>query len=264
MIAKLRSGLTYANVTATIALFVALGGGAYAAVKLPSNSVGSDQLKANAVSSSKVKNGALLAKDFKSGELPSGPRGLEGPQGPKGDKGDKGDRGDKGDKGDPASSTPPDGSVGTNALTDGAVTPAKLATAPAAAVYATTGETTQTAAGRRLHADSELFDTAGLHDTADHTEHFVAPVAGTYVVSATVSWDPSGGGYRRTSLIGPSGTAIASVTGPALPSPAYTVQNAVGIDHLAAGDTVDVEALQGSGSNLSAQLSRFEMTFVGR
>jgi hypothetical protein len=252
MIAKLRSGLTYANVIATIALFVALGGGAYAAVKLPSNSVGSGQLKANAVSSSKVKNESLLAKDFKSGELPSGPRGLEGPQGP------------KGDKGDPASSTPPDGSVGTNALTDGAVTPAKLATAPAAAVFATAGETTHTAAVTTLHADSELFDTAGLHDTADHTERLVAPVAGTYVVSATVNWDPDSAGYRRTSLISTSGGSIASVAGPALPSPAYTSQNAVGIDHLAAGDTVYVAALQGSGVNLSAQISRFEMTFVGR
>ena len=40
MFSKLRKGLTYANVMATIAMFLALGGGAYAALKLPKNSVG--------------------------------------------------------------------------------------------------------------------------------------------------------------------------------------------------------------------------------
>lgn len=50
---------TYANVTATIALFVALGGGAYAATQLPKNSVGTKQLKSNAVTAAKIKNGAV-------------------------------------------------------------------------------------------------------------------------------------------------------------------------------------------------------------
>jgi len=50
---------TYANVVATLALATALGGGAYAAVSLPKNSVGSKQLKNGAVISSKLKNGAV-------------------------------------------------------------------------------------------------------------------------------------------------------------------------------------------------------------
>jgi hypothetical protein len=81
-------------VVALIALFVALGSGAYAAVSMPANSVGSKQLKNgavtesklgnSAVTSAKVKDGSLLAKDFMAGQLPSGPpgpRGLQGPQG---------------------------------------------------------------------------------------------------------------------------------------------------------------------------------------
>jgi len=90
----------YANVTATIALVVALGGTSYAAITLPANSVGSRQLKsravtnsdirANAVTSSKVRNGALLARDFRAGQLPAGAKGATGAQGPKGDKGDTG------------------------------------------------------------------------------------------------------------------------------------------------------------------------------
>jgi hypothetical protein len=97
MLSNIGSRLTYANVIATIALFLALGGGAYAALKLPTNSVGSAQIKANAVNSSKVKNGSLLKGDFKAGQLPAG---AQGAQGPKGDKGDQGLQGEKGAKGD--------------------------------------------------------------------------------------------------------------------------------------------------------------------
>jgi hypothetical protein len=64
-----------------LALFVALGGTSYAAVRLPAGSVGTKQIAANAVTSSKVKNGALLAKDFKKGQLRSGPSGPAGRQG---------------------------------------------------------------------------------------------------------------------------------------------------------------------------------------
>lgn len=42
---RLRDRLTYANVTATLALFVALGGTGYAATQLPRNSVGKAQLR---------------------------------------------------------------------------------------------------------------------------------------------------------------------------------------------------------------------------
>jgi hypothetical protein len=64
--------MTYANVMSSLALFVALGGGAYAAAKLPANSVGPVQLQDNAVSSSKVLDGSLLASDFQPGQLPAG------------------------------------------------------------------------------------------------------------------------------------------------------------------------------------------------
>jgi hypothetical protein len=75
---RIRPSLTYANVMATIAVFLALGGGAYAVTQLPKNSVGTKQIKNSAVNSAKVKDHALLAKDFKAGQLPSGPRGAQG------------------------------------------------------------------------------------------------------------------------------------------------------------------------------------------
>ncbi|MEV4419674.1 collagen-like protein [Patulibacter sp. NPDC049589] len=86
-------------VVSTIALFVALGGTGYAAVKLPAKSVGSKQLKASAVTSDKVKNGSLTAKDFKSGQLKAGKAGVPGPAGPSGPQGVPGATGAQGPQG---------------------------------------------------------------------------------------------------------------------------------------------------------------------
>jgi hypothetical protein len=50
---------TYASVTSTLALFIALGGGAYAAATLPANSVGAKQIKKGSVERVKIKNNAV-------------------------------------------------------------------------------------------------------------------------------------------------------------------------------------------------------------
>jgi hypothetical protein len=68
---------SYANVTATLALVIALGGTSYAAIKLPKNSVSSLQ----------VKDRSLLKKDFRPGQLPAGKKGATGAQGPEGPAG---------------------------------------------------------------------------------------------------------------------------------------------------------------------------------
>lgn len=102
MVSDLRAHLTYANVMATIAVFLALGGGAYA-LTLPSNSVqsrhiGKGQVKTSdigkgqvkrsdigpdAITSAKVENFSLDTDDF-------GPTDQEQLRGPQGDKGDSG------------------------------------------------------------------------------------------------------------------------------------------------------------------------------
>ena len=69
MLKRLRPRLSYANVISTLALFLVLGGGAYAAVTLPANSVGNKQLKTDAVTSKKVKNRTLVRKDVKKGQF---------------------------------------------------------------------------------------------------------------------------------------------------------------------------------------------------
>lgn len=96
---------TYAEVVATLALFIALGGASYAAIQIPKNSVGTRQLKKNAVNSAKVRNRSLLAADFRAGQLPSGATGATGPIGPAGLPGATGVAGPTGEAG-------PDGATG--------------------------------------------------------------------------------------------------------------------------------------------------------
>lgn len=100
---RLRRHLNPPTVISLVALFVALGGTSYAAVKLPARSVGTAQLRGGAVTSTKVKNGSLLAKDFKKGQLPAagrtgpaGAAGAPGPQGPAGPAGADGAAGPRG------------------------------------------------------------------------------------------------------------------------------------------------------------------------
>jgi hypothetical protein len=69
------------NVIAYLALFVALGGTSYAAIRLPADSVGNRQIKNSAVTSGKVRNGTLRGQDFAAGTLRRGVRGPEGPAG---------------------------------------------------------------------------------------------------------------------------------------------------------------------------------------
>jgi hypothetical protein len=89
-----RPRLSYANVTSSLALFIALGGTGYAVTKLPRNSVGTTQLKANAVTSAKIRAGAVQRSDLAPSVRPgSGSGGTRGPRGPAGPAGAKGDPG---------------------------------------------------------------------------------------------------------------------------------------------------------------------------
>jgi hypothetical protein len=85
---KLRARLTYANVMATVAVFIALGGASYAAVNLPPNSVGTPQLKNRAVTPPKL--AAATIQRFRGETGLPGPTGPIGPPGPTGGPGPTG------------------------------------------------------------------------------------------------------------------------------------------------------------------------------
>ena len=159
-----------ALVVSIIALFVALGGTSYAALRIPKNSVGSPQ----------VINGSLQKADL-SAKAAAALKGRTGAQGPHGSPGTNGAVGAAG----PTGATGPAGQNGTNAtvngvaaagdlagtypnptLKDGAVTTAKFgagALAPNADLLDGLNSTAFLLAGGKA-ADADLLD--GLNSTA--------------------------------------------------------------------------------------------------
>jgi hypothetical protein len=82
-VSNLRAKLTFANVMSVIAVFIALGGVGYAAVKLPKNSVGPKQIRNGAVNEAKLSASAKASLTGAKGDQgPQGPTGPKGPAGP--------------------------------------------------------------------------------------------------------------------------------------------------------------------------------------
>ena len=84
-------GLTYSNAMASAAVFIALGGSSYAAVKVTGEDVKNGSLsgkdvRTGSLGSGDIRNGSLRAADLRPDVLKAGPVG-------KGDKGDPGDGG---------------------------------------------------------------------------------------------------------------------------------------------------------------------------
>src|SRR5947209_2655653 len=70
MLSWFRPRLTYANVTATLGVFLGLGGGAYAvSTTLPKNSVGTEQIKDAAVTRPKIRGDAVTGRKVKNKSL---------------------------------------------------------------------------------------------------------------------------------------------------------------------------------------------------
>jgi hypothetical protein len=94
----------HGTVVAYLALFVALGGTAFAAMKITSRDI-----KNGTIRSVDVKDRALLARDFKPGQLPAGAQGPKGDTGPPGQNGTNGTNGQDGAPGQPGAPGTADG-----------------------------------------------------------------------------------------------------------------------------------------------------------
>jgi hypothetical protein len=99
--------LTFSNVVASLALFIAIGGSSYAAISVTGAQVRDGSLSGRDVHDASltgkdVRNGSLRRADFAAGQAPAGQPGPVGPQGPKGEPGLAGSVGPAGPKGDPA------------------------------------------------------------------------------------------------------------------------------------------------------------------
>jgi hypothetical protein len=243
-----RPRLTYANVIATLALFVALGGVSYAATQLPANSVGSKQLKKGAVTPVKLSGAAR--------ETLTGPLGQKGEPGPRGEAGPA-----TGAAGGALTGSYPDPS-----LAPGAVTPAAIGTIPAAALRQ--GCPNAYLPGGTLHCHT-LTIGSGTEVTlcwlAEEIDHggasgeqacgeangrgLVAPVEGTYLISGRMDWQASSTGTRLARLK-KNGTVIAADHVAAAGS-GDTIQGVTTIATLAAGESVTLGVEQDSGTAVS-------------
>jgi hypothetical protein len=98
ILSRISRHASYANVIASLALFIALGGASYAAVKLPAESVGTKELRRAAVTTSKLRAGAITPAKVapKTRALFMGETGAPGQQGPAGPSGERGPAGEKG------------------------------------------------------------------------------------------------------------------------------------------------------------------------
>jgi hypothetical protein len=141
-----RRHLTYANLVASLALFLALGGAAFAATQLPRNSVGTGQLKAEAVTAGKIakrtRNQLQGARGPAGQQGPTGKAGAKGATGAKGGTGARGETGARGPAG--ADGTGPAFEVFTSAKATGAGSPPLLSQALGAGAYVITADVTAT------------------------------------------------------------------------------------------------------------------------
>jgi hypothetical protein len=161
----LRSRLTFANVTSVIALFIALGGSATAAILITGKNVKNGSLtgadvKTNSLGTKQIMNGDLLAEDFKAGQFPAGAQGLQGPPGANGTNGTNGTNG-------------ADGAAGPSDIyLEGIMGSALTTTMPRTIVASITVPPGSYMLG------ANLFVTAGALDTRINC-HLQAPGAGT-------------------------------------------------------------------------------------
>jgi hypothetical protein len=152
------SRLTYANVTATLALFLALGGASYAAVHIGKRTVGTAQLKPQAVSTIKIRDHAVTAQQLA-------------------------------DEGVTGSKLAP-GSVSTSKLADGTVTGAKIATATLGTVPNAVHAAESDHAGSAVRAQQA--ETAGVAEEAKYLDGQNAAAFGPLLMANTTIPETSG------------------------------------------------------------------------
>jgi hypothetical protein len=263
---RIRTHLTYANVVATVCLFLVLGGGtALASYAVSSNGqVGPGTISGHKPPSGDHANiigGSVNATDLAGGAATLGKLASNSVN----------------------SAKVVNGSLTGDDLANNTIPGSKLGTFPSASV-----RTPWRASGPNSGCDvrdcglpndtdtplcwySTRFDTAGLAqgDCVLLPDHLTAPVAGTYVVDGQFSWDSNGAGDRRITIhqadsSGNNSQQIAAdEVQPVAASGKWTQQNVGAIVRLNAGDQVSMNVYQNSGGTLKGEDGGLQIAWIG-
>jgi hypothetical protein len=207
-----------AMIVACVALFVALGGTSYAAIKLPANSVGTKQIKSSAVTNAKVKAATLTGAKIKDATL--------------------------------TGAKVQDGSLTGADLAAGAVDTTKLGTIPGARVRSNATQSIQNNTVTEIAFNIADANVGGVFAPSQPTR-LTAPVAGTYLITACVAWGNDPVGSRQLWVRVNGGTDIVGVF--ERPAADNTLQQNVATTyHLNAGDYVSAAVWQNSGTPLDS------------
>lgn len=251
VLAKFRSSLTYGNVMATIAVFVALGGTSYA---VATGSIDSREIKNNTVRSKDIRNNQVRGKDVRRNTL-TGADVRESTLGtvPRAGSANALDGLDSTAflRAGATAGGALRGSYPNPSLAPGVVTPSSLGMIPAARAYATQNQTIPFSTSTAVALDAEAFDNANLHNTTTNNSRLTAPIAGIYHIEGAVQWDSNTTGTSRGLSISQFGSDSRPLVTDARPANVTSQRTNVvsTLTRLAAGDYVELRVSQdGSGT----------------
>jgi hypothetical protein len=138
---------------------------------------------------------------------------------------------------------------------------------PACRVTKSAIQTVPTGGTPLISFDQEDFDTDGIHDNVTNNTRMTCKTPGLYSIEGSINWASNTSTLARTVWICKNGTRVAEVAG-GVAGQFETVQQIKATLLLAAGDYIELQVYQNSGSSIDIQATtngapHLSMTLVG-